>query len=258
MSMTAREYQRRKAAGTITTEAPPVQTREWLNKRTGEVMQVPVGVDPGFDYNVGRASLARSGELFLQKAVDIEPRLAGRAVREALTHPRVMDALATEFGEFARRWINEARTAERALSAGERYPIKTIGEMRHVGALSPAAIEALAREGLAPASAVISVRDTDIVHAFRSIKTDPLPEEWYAALPRHLLAPQAVLLDQSKPSLPALLLAYPLEGDAAKLVIEMDYRVKDGGEKVRANIVRAGRRLPADALRAYKVIEGAL
>ncbi len=32
---------------------PAMQTREWLNKRTGEVHQVPLGIDPGFDHNVG-------------------------------------------------------------------------------------------------------------------------------------------------------------------------------------------------------------
>jgi len=34
---------------------PPVQTRKYLNKRTGEVTDVPVGIDPGFSYNVGEA-----------------------------------------------------------------------------------------------------------------------------------------------------------------------------------------------------------
>ncbi|PHY20806.1 PBECR2 nuclease fold domain-containing protein [Caulobacter sp. BP25] len=33
-------------------------TRTWTNKRTGETREVPEGVDPGFDYNVGEARLA--------------------------------------------------------------------------------------------------------------------------------------------------------------------------------------------------------
>lgn len=33
-------------------------TRPWTNKRTGETREVPVGIDPGFDYNVGEARLA--------------------------------------------------------------------------------------------------------------------------------------------------------------------------------------------------------
>jgi SPP1 gp7 family putative phage head morphogenesis protein len=39
-------------------KAPPVQRREWVNKRTGEVMQIPVGIDPGFDYNPGEGRVA--------------------------------------------------------------------------------------------------------------------------------------------------------------------------------------------------------
>lgn len=35
--------------------APPVQTRPWRNPSTGAVHHVPVGIDPGFDYNPGMA-----------------------------------------------------------------------------------------------------------------------------------------------------------------------------------------------------------
>lgn len=34
-------------------QAPQIETREWVDKKTGEVHQVPVGIDPGWDYNVG-------------------------------------------------------------------------------------------------------------------------------------------------------------------------------------------------------------
>lgn len=33
---------------------PSLQTRPWLNQRTGEMVQVPLGIDPGFAHNVGR------------------------------------------------------------------------------------------------------------------------------------------------------------------------------------------------------------
>jgi uncharacterized protein with gpF-like domain len=42
----------------IRTEAPPVETYEWTNPRTGEVHQVPVGIDPGWDYNPGQLEAA--------------------------------------------------------------------------------------------------------------------------------------------------------------------------------------------------------
>lgn len=38
-------------------EPPRDGTVEWVNKRTGEAMQVPRGIDPGWDYNPGAARL---------------------------------------------------------------------------------------------------------------------------------------------------------------------------------------------------------
>jgi SPP1 gp7 family putative phage head morphogenesis protein len=46
-----RELKRQGMSGPDT--APPITTREYINKRTGEVSRVPVGIDPGWDYNPG-------------------------------------------------------------------------------------------------------------------------------------------------------------------------------------------------------------
>jgi len=35
-------------------QAPPEEYYEWTNKKTGEVHRVPVGIDPGWDYNPGK------------------------------------------------------------------------------------------------------------------------------------------------------------------------------------------------------------
>jgi len=40
----------------VSDEAPPSPTRPWRNARTGEVVRVPQGIDPGFAYNVGEAA----------------------------------------------------------------------------------------------------------------------------------------------------------------------------------------------------------
>jgi len=49
-----RELQRRRDAGErIVTEAPDVEYTTFVNRRTGETLQVPVGIDPGFGYNPG-------------------------------------------------------------------------------------------------------------------------------------------------------------------------------------------------------------
>ncbi len=36
-------------------QAPPVKYKTWLDKKTGQEHQVPEGIDPGFDYNPGKA-----------------------------------------------------------------------------------------------------------------------------------------------------------------------------------------------------------
>lgn len=52
----------------VRTKAPAIRTREWTNKRTGEVHQVPEGIDPGWDYNPGlRGRLRSSLDLAIEK-----------------------------------------------------------------------------------------------------------------------------------------------------------------------------------------------
>lgn len=74
-------------------ESPPPgwnQTREWRNARTGRIHQVPAGIDPGFDHNVGSLSAAESIKDTVPGAGVGPPEtlddyiLAGREVREEL------------------------------------------------------------------------------------------------------------------------------------------------------------------------------
>lgn len=65
-------------AGGIRTTAPEERTYEWVDRKTGEVKRVPVGIDPGWDYNVGKAAWGRTEALRLMEDsgpwVDFEPR----------------------------------------------------------------------------------------------------------------------------------------------------------------------------------------
>ena len=68
---------------------PVVRTRSWTNRRTGQTVQVPVGIDPGFDHNVGtlaafantkrvyRGRLASSPADLARAAEALPARLAG-------------------------------------------------------------------------------------------------------------------------------------------------------------------------------------
>lgn len=66
--------------------APEDVTREWVNDRTGEVMNVPVGVDPGFAYNPGVAGerakqLAKAARA---KLASVPAELADAAEKDGL------------------------------------------------------------------------------------------------------------------------------------------------------------------------------
>jgi uncharacterized protein with gpF-like domain len=52
--------------------APPIQMRAWTNKRTGETERVPIGIDPGFNYNPGIAGL-KHYETLLNQRIDAAP-----------------------------------------------------------------------------------------------------------------------------------------------------------------------------------------
>lgn len=52
-AVSKREFGRMSSDQNYKTTAPEIKYREWINKRTGEVERVPVGIDPGWDYNPG-------------------------------------------------------------------------------------------------------------------------------------------------------------------------------------------------------------
>ncbi|MDR2092329.1 MAG: minor capsid protein [Azoarcus sp.] len=85
--MSRREYERRAAAGEIKTARPSEQTREYINKRTGEVTRVPEGIDPGFAYNPGMSADARANRdaLIGSKLANAGPELASAAQTTRLT-----------------------------------------------------------------------------------------------------------------------------------------------------------------------------
>lgn len=55
LQYSARDLERKGWA--VTKKPPVIQTRPYKNPRTGEVIAVPKGIDPGFGYNVGKANL---------------------------------------------------------------------------------------------------------------------------------------------------------------------------------------------------------
>ena len=78
----------------VTTGTPPFSggSRRWRNKRTGQVHQIPKGIDPGWAHNVGKIGVAQGivNDVPGAAAIAAAPRdtdgfiLAGRLAREEL------------------------------------------------------------------------------------------------------------------------------------------------------------------------------
>ena len=63
-----REAERLLASGRYVTAAPDLGLQEYVNRRTGQVVSVPRGIEPGWAYNAGQVSrLARARQLLDEK-----------------------------------------------------------------------------------------------------------------------------------------------------------------------------------------------
>ncbi len=58
---------RARATVPVKTTAPKLSAVEWTNRRTGEVMEVPRGIDPGWDYNPGEGRLSHLQKLLADR-----------------------------------------------------------------------------------------------------------------------------------------------------------------------------------------------
>lgn len=198
--------------------------------------------DAGFDYNPSREAHAALGQRLLNRAETAAPRLAAVAVRQTLSQPALKADIARQFAGWAEN-LTQAR-----------------GELRHVGALSIQTLSALERRNLAPETALLSVRDADVLHTHRDSKAGKLPWAWYKGLPAHLLAPRAVLLEKGA-SPPVLLMVFDTPDGVGKLVVRVDYRVAARNGAFKANIIGTGKIMDANALLdpvKYEALEGAL
>lgn len=73
-SLSEREIRQLQAEGEILIFEPPADVLvPWTNKRTGEVRQIPKGIDPGWDHNPGKSG-------FMATEVQIQAKNAGRDI----------------------------------------------------------------------------------------------------------------------------------------------------------------------------------
>jgi hypothetical protein len=81
-AVSKREAERLRAQGAVSEVAPDEGEQEYVNQRTGEVLQVPKGIEPGWAYNPGSAGRLEPVLLSLQQKLDrSDPGLARITVR---------------------------------------------------------------------------------------------------------------------------------------------------------------------------------
>ena len=130
--LSADDIERRGYERLPTRPAHEGQTRAWRNERTGEDVRVPIGVDPGWDHNVGRQDSVRAARSVLVEKIADAPvavaqaavnegwdsyAAAGRAVRETISN-----AVPGAPGETAHALAFRSRlvaTLQRRRAAGE-------------------------------------------------------------------------------------------------------------------------------------------
>lgn len=111
------------------TKAPEINTREWTNKRTGEIMDVPKGIDPGWDYNPGKGRLKQAKKQVKQKEQQFKKAQKAPLPDLSIKAPAPFSTVKNVNGEQVNRILNGLGTAQsRKLFNDflEVHPIKSI------------------------------------------------------------------------------------------------------------------------------------
>lgn len=190
--------------------------------------------DNGFQHNVGKHHLANLGQLQMQRATELPPKLASVAIHAAMAQPEWMAAVSRKAAAMVER-VNAEKVAR--------------GEMLLVGALSMPVLDTLAMKNIYPQSAVIAMSDERVLHGLRDTKIKPLPVAFWQDLPAKLQEPEMILLGKAGRKDDAkqyLAFVYPLPNGKGKLVVTLDYDVKTRNpftgekEKLTVNMVNTG------------------
>lgn len=177
------------------------------------------GIDKGFDHAPGAATEWPLQRFIDQKLLKLDAPI-GAEMWEVLK-----PALA-----------KERLDAWQAAFDSARATMRPTNEALAVHTISPSEVKTLAQQGIELENAIVWMRDSELVHAIRDIKSDrgiTLPDEVWRDLPLHLADAQAYL-DTNKNN---LVYAFDLGPRQGKVAIEVNYNEKGRFDGVRAKIV---------------------
>lgn len=206
-ALNQRDIDRRRAAGeTIRTEAPAIEWEPFINPRTGQIVPVPRGIDPGFAYNPGQDRDGAFFEAALGKAMQAPPLAAATAVAQATAdHHQLLTQTTVRMGQ----WLDD-------VAAGR----PGTAPMQLVGTVPAGAVRALAERSTRLAGAVVAVEAQTARQALQAGGQ----AELLRRLPELLAAARAALLELGTQP-PGLVLVVNLtsaEGRAERVAVRLD------------------------------------
>jgi SPP1 gp7 family putative phage head morphogenesis protein len=237
----------------ITAKPPTGPPKKWTNPSTGETIEVPYGISPGFGQNPGKLAMQMKDAEAQAAARELGPKLIATPPRVA-AEPLPSQILADQTAEFA-RWIDGIDTA------------KPKGEMRVAGALPVKALDFLSAPEIAktPESGAITVTDHAIAHMLRDSKGARAPlASVLARLPELMARPAAILWDKDKQNLVWVIEIAGQRG--TRLVVELDRAEKSRDQQgnrqtITTNSIVNGQLVDVASLgdrRRYQLIDGEL
>lgn len=124
------------------TEAPPLDPREWRNPATGQIVEVPRGIDPGWAYNASDHAvpgLAQALTSRLQRLA--RPRVGVRGAGRAAVERLIRGAIETYLGgpAFARFVQRRANAAPRG-DLGAPVALLAPAAQERIGARTPVVV----------------------------------------------------------------------------------------------------------------------
>ncbi|WP_428429528.1 phage minor head protein [Pararhizobium sp.] len=247
-SLSQRDIDRLQRQGEKLNFDPPENTfRNFVNRRTGEIVRVPDGIDPGWAYNPGKEgySALKAAEKLINAPVDMAAQAA--RVPDWLQRPS-----ASEFP----KWFDEAA------GGGAIEPSTVVA-----GVLDREVLTGLRLAGIEPQSAAITLSAKTTRHMlrdFKGAKGRSVPMALLRQLPELIADPQAVLLDLRDNGM--LYVFGTPGGDRGKIVVRLDFAEKvrppsGKAETIIANSIRTAGTVERHMLldvNFYRVIWGVL
>lgn len=97
-------------------KSPRIETQMWQNPSTGETKEIPVGIAPGFDYNVGQANLRTKSRMQVADSLKtIRPEIASNTINKIVDTQDFEDFYTAPHGYYAVGVIDN--TVKNALKA---------------------------------------------------------------------------------------------------------------------------------------------